>query len=398
MYQFIYGLFLIPLLLYGAYFMITGLFIFKKNKYKIGHYDPKYKLAILIACRNEEKVITNLIKSLLKQDYPKDLYEIFVIPNNCTDNTEKVAKKAGAKIIKCKQKVSSKGEVLKYTFSYLTDKEYDAYLIFDADNIVAPNFLSRMNDTLCEGYEVAQGFRDSKNACDNWISGGYSLFYWGQNAFFSKARMHMNSSASINGTGFMIKKSALQEIGFNTVTMTEDVEFSVICALNNKKIMFVEDAKTYDEQPLAFKTSWKQRQRWTMGNYQCLANYAGKLLKQAWKEKSLPCLDMALFLIAPIVQVIFFFLGVSLLIYQLSDIKLTEILQYIFSYRFLLTILTYVISVGFAIFIVLYNKKKIKKIISGILGYPIFILSWVPINIICLFKKNIFSETRFLRS
>ena len=198
--------------------------IIKKHK-------PKNKFAILVASRNEEAVIGELVESLLEQDYPKDLYEVIVIPNNCTDNTEKVAKKAGATIMKCTVPVKSKGEVLKFAFEKLSKrKDIDAYIVFDADNIVKKDYLTHMNSALCDGYRVAQCFRDSKNASDNWLSGSYSIFYWVQNFFFNKARMQMGGSSSINGTGFMIKKDVIDEFGFNTVTLTEDVEFTAFGA------------------------------------------------------------------------------------------------------------------------------------------------------------------------
>ena len=265
MIQFVYYILFIFTLIYGFYFLFTGFFAFKnKNKKIIKRHNPKNKFAILIASRNEEDVIGELVESLKEQDYPKELYDIIVIPNNCTDKTEKVAKKAGATIMKCTVPVKSKGEVLRFAFEKLSKREdIDAYIVFDADNIVKKDFLRHMNNALCDGYRVAQGFRDSKNASDNWLSGSYSIFYWVQNFFFNKARMQMNGSSSINGTGFMIKKDVIDEFGFNTVTLTEDIEFTAQCAINNVKIVFVEDAITYDEQPVNFNASWKQRKRWS---------------------------------------------------------------------------------------------------------------------------------------
>lgn len=390
MFQFLYYIIFIPMVVYGLYFGLTGLFIFKKNKFKINHHKPKNRLAILIASRNEESVIGKLVDSLLKQNYPRELFEIFVIPNNCTDNTEGAARDAGASIIKCEHKVSSKGEVLKYTFDYLMKKDnFDAFIIFDADNIVHPNFLTRMNDTLCDGYEVAQGFRDSKNPKDNWITGGYSLFYWGQNIFFSKSRMAMGGSASINGTGFMIKSSVLEEYGFNPTTMTEDIEFTAQCALNGKKIVFVEDARTYDEQPFDFKVSWKQRKRWSVGTYQCLVKYSWKLFKQSFKKDSLACFDMSLFFLAPVVQVIGVIMAIVLILYNLLGIRLNDIFSFMFAYRYLFFVLSYILSVLLAIFVVKYNKKEVKNSLSGIMTFPLFLLTWIPINIVCLYTKKI---------
>ena len=171
------------IILYAIYYVITGIFAFVNNKkHTIRKYRAKHKFAVIIPARNESKVIGHLLDSLNKQDYPRHLFDIFVLPNNCTDNTKDVAKRHKAHIIECKDNVSSKGEVLKFAFNFLNNNyyDYDAYVIFDADNIVHPGFIRRMNDTLCSGFKVAQGYRDSKNPSDTWISSCYSLFYWVQ--------------------------------------------------------------------------------------------------------------------------------------------------------------------------------------------------------------------------
>ena len=121
MFEIIIYILLILSLIYGFYFLIMASGVFRKKKCEI-YNNKKNHFAILIAARNEETVIKNLINSLKKQNYPSNKYDVYVIVNNCTDNTLEVAKNAGAKIIECKQKVKSKGEVLKYTFNKLKRK------------------------------------------------------------------------------------------------------------------------------------------------------------------------------------------------------------------------------------------------------------------------------------
>lgn len=389
MIQFIYYVLFIISLTYALYFGITGLFGFK-NMYKklVKKHKAKHKFAVLIASRNEEEVVPNLIKSLMKQNYPSELFDVYVIPNNCTDNTEKVSKEAGAKIIKCTIPTKSKGEVLKFTFDKLSKSDIDAYVIFDADNVVHPDYLARMNDVLCEGHKVAQGFRDSKNPEDNWISGSYSIFYWIQNFFFSKARMQMGGAASINGTGFMVKKEVIDEYGFNTVTLTEDVEFTAQCALNNIKVFFAEEAITYDEQPTEFVASWKQRKRWSMGNIQCFKTYAGKLFNTYRKTGYIACLDMLLSFAAPFFQILTTLLTAVLFIFKIFDIQLYDVFSYMYSYGIIFFIVAYLSNILLNIFIVIYNKKSVKKVLSGILLFTVFMITWIPINFICVFKKD----------
>lgn len=379
----------IYILLYAAYYLITALFVFKK-KNVIRKYKPNHKFAILVAARNEEKVIGNLIDSLKKQKYPKELYDIFVMPNNCSDNTKQIAIDYGAKIIDIDSSVKSKGDVLKQTFKYMANfgETYAAYIIFDSDNIVHSNFLNRMNDALCEGYKVAQGFRDSKNPSDTWISSCYSLYYLTQNLFFNSARMNMKWSSSINGTGFMISKDVIDEHGFNTVTMTEDIEFAALCALNNIKIAFVDDAITYDEQPLTFKQSWKQRTRWSLGTIQCLYKYSGRLIKTGIKEKIPQCIDMCLFFMAPIIQILSTVFVSIVLVTGLLRMNISGASSFVFNNTLLCVGAGYLCCAILSIIVLRLQNKNIKTSLKGVFTLAIFMLTWVPINMICLYKKD----------
>lgn len=390
MIQIIYYIFFTLTLFYGLYFAFTGIYaFFKPKKFKIVPFDPKNKFAIIIAARNEESVVGNLVTSLLQSNYPKELFDVYVAVNNTTDNTAGVAKEAGAKVIDVKEKVKSKGEVLRYVFRELHDhKDIDAYVIFDADNIVHPDFLARMNDCLCCGYRVAQGFRDSKNISDNWISGSYSLFYYMQNFFLSKSRMTLNQSGFINGTGFIVKKELIDEYGFNTKTLTEDIEYTAQCALRDERVAFVESAITYDEQPVEFKASWKQRKRWSVGCLQCIRLYGKDLMSHFFKTGSQPAFDMFVNFAAPIVQVLCLVEFVALIFFRIFNIRLFDLFSALFSSGIAFTLLAYFSGVVSSVFVIKYNKRKARNLLSAIALFAVFILTWVPINVVCLFTKD----------
>lgn len=377
-------------LIYGLYFGISGFIgIVIKSKLKIKKSKNKNYFAIIVPARNEEKVIGNLINSLKELNYPKDKYEIYIVPNNCTDNTREIALKLGASIIECNIPVKTKGDVLKYTFDKLKDKKtIDAYLIFDADNVVHKDFLIHMNDCLNSGYNVAEGFRDAKNPKDNWISGSYTIFYLFQNIFFNKSRMAFNASASINGTGFMIKKELIDKDGFETYTLTEDVEFTGICALKNEKIAFVEDAITYDEYPDEFTTSWKQRKRWSAGIIECMKRYSPKLFKNFLKTGNMASLDMSLTYLGPIMQVISLITLVMLIIFKFTGIELYDIFSIAFATGIVFFMVFLIIGICIEIFALKYKHKDVKGMFSSIILFSIFILSWIPINVICFIKKQ----------
>lgn len=370
---------------YLGYFFLMALGVFKNNKKKIIN-KRKNNFAILIAARNEEEVIGNLINSLKKQNYPKDKYEIYVIVNNCIDNTKKVAEESGASILECTSFVKSKGDVLKFAFNKLKDKKnIDAYAIFDADNIVHKDFLKKMNDMLNRGYSVAQGFRDTKNVSDNWLSSSYAILYYLQNLFINKARYNLDMSSFLNGTGFVVKKDVIDKYGFNPVTLTEDIEFTIMCATNDEKIAFVEDAIIYDEQVTHFVDSLKQRKRWSFGTMQCIKIYGWNLIKKGFKEKNIECFDVILFNLLIVIQVIIttFSIISSIIVLFLSEPVNLSLKMYL-----IIPIIVYIIGVIFRIIVIKKCNKNLKDNISGILLFDIFLLSWIPINFICLFKKS----------
>ncbi len=366
------------------YYVVIGLCSLRKSKNETDSKNFK-KFACIIPARNEELVIENLLESLKKQNYPKEFYDIFVIPNNCTDNTEMISKQQKVKIINCENvRTNSKGDVLRHVFKVLKNEDYEAYIIFDADNVVHPNFIKKMNNILNKGYRLAQGYRDSKNPSDTWISSTSSLHYMVQNYFVNKARMNISQSSFINGTGFMISKELIEEKGYNSLTMTEDIELTVKCALDKEKIAFVEEAITYDEQPIKFSESWKQRKRWSVGTIQCLKMYSKSLKNDIIKNKNFGALDSLLFLFAPYMQLL---TTAIFLLHILTNV--VETLEINFISKIFFSIMWYILSILMSILLVKINKKDIKRYLKGIFTLPLFYFSWIPINIIACFKKNL---------
>ena len=384
MFNYILGIISVFFTIYGLYYVLTGIFAFAKPKADKTGDNKLHRFEIIIAARNEEAVIGNLIDSLKKQNYNSKYYNINVIVNNSTDKTYEVCKKSGINVIKCEIPVKSKGEVLHYVFNKFKSKNFDAYVVFDADNVVHPDFLMHMNNSLNSGFKVAQGFRDSKNYQDNWISGSYTLFYYIQNFFFNLSRKKLHSSASINGTGFMVCKDLIESIDFNPVTLTEDVELTTVCATRNERIDFVKEAITYDEQPTSFRVSLIQRLRWSKGNLQCWKHYHRELIKAFSKYHNISAIDMYLNNLAAIVQV------VSILVVLASFIEKIITTKVVFTVAGIIGFLvSYIGTVLVTLFVTVYNKKSVTAMVPSLILFTIFMLTWVPINVVSLFKKNI---------
>jgi len=358
-----------------GYTALMGVFcLLPRKKYPI--VPPKTKFAVLIPARNEANVIGQLIKSLLSQSYPKELYDIFVIPNNCTDDTEAVSQNAGAKILHCSLPVSTKGEVLHQILDTLSGT-YDAYCVFDADNVVDSQFLSRMNDAIAVGAKVAKSRQCALNPYDNWISGGYDLYFQGTNLLHSRARMAFPLSAKLIGTGFMVTDSLINQMGgWNTVTLTEDIEFAAQCALIGERVYFVPEALTCDEEPLSFSVSMRQRRRWSAGVQSTANRYTGKLLmrRPSWLRW-----DLA-------IHVNMIYMQLIALIPVAYGLLSTTVPQMLIN-------LAYTISgflaggVAMGLFLSLTAKRNPLKQWKAVLLYPVFLATWYPLHFWALFSK-----------
>lgn len=266
--------------------------------------------------------------------------------------------------------------------------------MFDADNLVHKNFLKEMNKKMCKGYKVVQGYLDSKNPEDTWITGSYSIAFWSCNRMFQLARYNLGLSSQLGGTGFCIDTDILKELGWGATCLTEDLEFSCKIILNGYKVGWAHDAIIYDEKPLTLAQSWRQRKRWMQGFADVSSRYFFKLMKKAIKNFNFTAFDCALYSIQPFVAIL---LGLSAIIslfrYAMKAANIVNNFNNIvYSIDFnLITILI----VLFSLFQILYTplilileKKFTFKVLLYYIVYPIYAITWFPISIQGIMDKN----------
>lgn len=278
---------------YQFFYLFVGLL---KGEQKFNA-EKQHKFAAVISARNERDVIGQLIKSIKQQNYPKDKLDIFVIADNCTDDTAQVARDAGAIVYERfnKQQVG-KGYALDWLFDIIAkdhkDAGYEGYMIFDADNILDVNYVREMNKVFDNGYDVLTSYRNSKNFESNWISSAYSLWFLREAKYLNNARMQLGTSCAISGTGFLVSANVIENNGgWIHHLLTEDIEFTCDSVIRGIKIGYASKAVLYDEQPTKFGQSYTQRLRWAKGFYQVFKNYGWNLFKGALKG-SFSCFDM----------------------------------------------------------------------------------------------------------
>ncbi|MCD7928096.1 MAG: glycosyltransferase [Oscillospiraceae bacterium] len=263
-----------------------------------------HRFAMLIPARNEEAVLPGLLQSLKEQDYPAHLIQVYVIADNCTDGTAALAQAAGARVIhRYSTTRVGKGYALDAALREIDRREglegYDGFLVFDADNVLDRGYITAINRTFSQGFDIVTSYRNSKNYGTNWITAGYGLWFLRESRFLNGARMKLGTSCAISGTGFLVSSAMLRrDGGWNYHLLTEDIQFSADHIIRGDRIGYCKDAVLYDEQPASFRASWNQRLRWTKGFYQVFRRYGAGLVRGAFQRHSFQCFDM-LMVIAP---------------------------------------------------------------------------------------------------
>lgn len=383
------------LFLWGCYYLWISLFSLKiiERKRKT---DAQHSYALLIAAHNEENVVADLIKSLKALDYPKELFEIFVVADNCDDNTAQVSRAAGATVLeRFDTSKRGKGYALEFAFEqiFALEKEFEYICVFDADNLVKNDFLIHMNNKVNEGYRAVQGYLDSKNPIDSWMTLSYSLWYWTNNRLGQLSRENLGMGCRLGGTGFAVESQLIKQFGWGATCLAEDAEFTIKLALNDIKVGWAHKAVIYDEKPAEFSTSIKQRRRWMQGLTDLASHYAGPLLREGLHGKSSTSFHMLMnFLgdsVCPIIST--YFTVIWALIFVLPERSgLFKMLCELWNSPWMFTLLT-ILVIGNIFFFVaaLYIDKHLNRhVIKNIWGFVVYMVSWIPVGIMGFIKKN----------
>ncbi|MBE5741188.1 MAG: glycosyltransferase [Clostridiales bacterium] len=400
MYGFIYfftnitGLLFMLMYFHQFIYLIIGTLRHTKVKDKVFKF---HTIGIVISARNESKVIANLINSIRANDYPQAMIRIFVIADNCTDNTAQICRDLGCIVFERNDTTKiGKGYALNYMFTKLhTESQYadlipEAYLILDADNIIKPNFITEMNKVYDSGYDMVTSYRNTKNFGKNWITSGYGYWFLHEARHLNNARMMMKTCCAISGTGFLISQAVVKEFGnWSFFTLTEDIQCSTTYAITGRRVAYCGTAELYDEQPETFKQSWRQRERWAKGLYQVLGLQGKNLIKNTFTKFA--CWDILTTCIPALI--ISCLTLITLPICAIVGFCMGSVTVGLFALQSLLMSIVQMLSLMFliGILICITEWKKIKcpayKKILYLFTFPLFMATYIPIAVSAMFKK-----------
>lgn len=332
--------------------------------------------SILIPARNESNVIEDLLISIKNQSEKINFENVYIIIENKSDKTIKIAKKYNANIIiREKLNLKRKGYALMEAIEKITEEKiYDAYFIFDADNILDKDYLKEMKKTYLEGYSIGIGKRKIKNKTNS-IAISSQLIFTLINDLSNKNRNKYNVNANASGTGFYISGKIINKLKtYPFHSLTEDYEISLYAVINNLTTKYNEKAIYYDEQPTDYKTYFNQRTRWVKGYFETRKIYTKDLIKKLKLDnKNYKSIYTSLIGVYDLILIL---IGLLIKCYKYP----LEIILAVYTALIIFTILLlYKENINI-------NKTLYLKVL---LINPLLLLTYIPCLIKSIFKKDI---------
>ena len=380
----------------------------------------KCRYGIIISAKDEENVIARVINSIREADYPQDKLDIYVIAHNCSDHTGDIAKSLGAAVIIDNNKEENTlGQAYKYAFSHIDNiSSYDGFIFFNADNIVAKDYFTKLNDAFVYYHknDAISTFRHSLNMDEGVLPAVYSYYFTTSCVLAFSGRNNFNVSGRVTGCGFVIPSNQLLD-GWKFTSITEDIEYSANSIANGRIIRFCYAATFYDEQPTKVKTMWHQRERWAKGQQVISKEYFPVLFKALFNKNNKNKMSIYVSLtfhscITLVAMSLFLLQLILLFLSPLFNISLYEAFLYWnhdvswftnmflsmrtgFLFTFIKTLAMFFFSAYLCGLIVLlaakdkYKGYKASNKMKAFILYPFFLALQFPLDLVVLFRKEV---------
>lgn len=389
-------------LFFSCFFLVVGIvlafFLFwtrKQNEYRWEtEINNHPKFAILIPARDESRVIEGILQSIHNQTRKVFMKDVFVIVEDKRDATVKICKKYGASVIVRKHlELKSKGYALQEAIEFLVEKDiyYDAYFIFDADNVLDCHFLEEMEIDYLKGYGISTGYRNLKNG-QGVLPIAAGLTYTFINEWINKSNLKYQKNLMLSGTGFYIHGKYIKEWKtYPFHSLTEDVELSHYATLHQISMNYNDKAIFYDEQPTSFSQSVLQRKRWIRGYFHnyflAMRKYRRALALNPINKGSMYANLYGIQMVISLVLGIFCFLFFLLVQFVCQTNLLALFLFFVF------LILIYAILAFGTLMLLWQEREKLQfkqSFFWSVVWYhPLFLFSYVYVFLLSLFQKNV---------
>ncbi len=281
----------------GLFYLFLSFRGFWRGKKPVSASGGRRRFALLLPAHNEEGVVGLAVESLAGLKYPRELFEIFVVADHCTDGTGRAAIVAGAKVLEYAGPglKAGKGRAMKWaTEKILCDGNYDAFCYFDADSLAHPGFLEAMNAHLAAGAEALQGRQLAKNTgrlLAKILASGHFI----TNRFFQLPKAALGLSATLHGKGMCFTTGIARKYHWDETCLTEDIEMQMRLIRHGVHISWAHDAVVYDEEPETLRQYLRRTIRWTRGSLDAARRHLPGLAVRALRRGDFRAFEGALY-------------------------------------------------------------------------------------------------------
>lgn len=260
------------------------------------------RIAVIIPAHDEALLIADTVGNVRRQDYPAAAMTIFVIADNCRDDTAALARAAGARVLE-RQGDPGKGQGLYEALGLLMQEDWDAFLVIDADSHLDPATLHAVNDALAGGSRALQIRYGVLNPTQSIRTRAMELSTASFNALRPLGKAALGLSAGINGNGFCLARETARQVPYLAHSIVEDIEYHMHLLKAGIKVDFLDRVSVKAQMPVDGKGAQVQRVRWERGRIMTIRNYAPGLFR-AWLRGQPRALDGLIDVLMPPVSLV----------------------------------------------------------------------------------------------
>ncbi|RLD91328.1 MAG: glycosyltransferase family 2 protein [Bacteroidetes bacterium] len=364
--------------LYIFIYGISGLFYRQKHTASV---TKQRKFAVLIPGYKEDEVIIHVAEEAIKQDYPNDKYEVIVIADSFKKSTLEALHKLPITVVEVVFEVSKKSKALNKCMKDIGN-DYDIAFILDADNVMKPDVLTKINEVFDRGFVAVQGHRTAKNLNTS-VAILDAMSEEINNHIFRKGHRVLGMSSALIGSGMGLDYHLFKSTMATVDSVGEDKEVELKIIKNGVKIEYVNDALIFDEKTQKSAVFVNQRRRWIAAQLSYFKEYFFDGLKQLILNGNIDYFDKVLQMVQPpriLLVGILFIITVVLWLFEVIAPQLTSDLYYFnhqyWGFLFAATTFTLIISIPRRF----YNKKTLKALLYIPTGFVLMLLSLLKIK------------------
>jgi 1,2-diacylglycerol 3-beta-glucosyltransferase len=292
-------------LLYTTYLALLGASALFARRSPAGARRPRHRFGVVVPAHDEEAMLPLLLDALARLTYPKELYDIIVVADNCHDRTAGIADARGARVLeRTDPERRGKGYALSWAFGgLLKEGRHDAFVILDADSEPTPGLLAHLDAALQDGARAAQAYCAVGNGTESWraalMAGDLALVHF----LRPLGRKALGASAGLQGNGMCLTREVLDAVPWNAVSATEDQEYHLRLVRSGIRVVFVPEAQVPTVMQVTMRAARTQELRWEGGRFRLARRHIRSLLTEAWRQpawsRSWICVETALDLTTP---------------------------------------------------------------------------------------------------